>query len=202
MNEKNKKTSQNKNFLKKEQDQKILEETKDHNESIIDEIDNIKNVKYTLKNVDEIQKKIFNIKKEIKNLNLRHQANIENFEKKIEIELLIIKNEYLKRFFLDFFSVLDLLDNILCIVKKDNTLKDPIIEGIVLTRNLLLKCLFKFGLKKIEVSKNSFFDHKKHEVNNYLDIKDKGSHHIYDVIKTGYLFNNEILRKSRVNVVK
>ncbi|CAL4042625.1 Protein GrpE [Buchnera aphidicola (Anoecia corni)] len=201
MNDKSKKNYQDKNFLKKMQNQKTLQEKKKHDESIIDEIENIKNIKYTSQKVNEIQKKIFNIKKEIKNLNLRHQANIENFEKNLGIELLNIKNEYLKRFFLDFFPVLDLLDSVIYTVKKENMLKDPIIEGIVLTRILLLKCLFKFGLKKIEVSKNSCFEHKKHEINNHLDGKDKDSYIVHNVVKPGYFFNNEILRKVRVNVV-
>jgi len=59
MSDKNKKTSQDENFLKKEKDQKISQEKQTYNESIIDEIDTIKNVKYTLKNVNEIQKKNF-----------------------------------------------------------------------------------------------------------------------------------------------
>jgi len=202
MNKKSKQTHQDKNFLNQSQDQKELQEKEIRNKSIIDEIDNIKNVKCTLKNIEEIKKKILDVKKEIKNLNLRHQANIENFEKTLEIELLNIKKEYLKRFFLAILPILDLLDTILYKAKKNDILKDPIIEGIVLTRNLFLKCLFDSGLQKIKVRKNSFFDDKKHEVNNYIDSAKKNTSCIYDVEKSGYFFENEVLRKTKVNIVK
>lgn len=186
-------------FIKTKKNELELQNEKNiiiSNEKKINCDNNFKELSY----VDSIKKKIFSIRNKIKSLNLRHYAAVENLEKKTNKELKFIKDFSLEYFFMDFLSIIDSLEDMLKLVKKNKLLENSIIVGISLTRELLLKRIKLHGFKLIKTKKNDVFNKNLHDMELNVEGDKDSLNYVIEVVKKGYMFNNKILRKSTVKV--
>jgi len=152
--------------------------------------------------IESIKEKISFAKKELKNVELRHQANLLNYEKDLNQETSLIKEITLEDFFKDFLGIVFSLENILKQAKNLDFLEDAVVSGILLTKKLLLTCLEQYGLKILTEKINVAFNKEKHEVCKYIKSKNPNEKGIASVVAKGYGYKNKILKRVLVNVFK
>jgi molecular chaperone GrpE len=152
---------------------------------------------------DESDKKNDSLKKENKKLKeelkekeeklLRSYADFQNYQKRIEKEL-VIKEEEIKKKYLS--ELLD-LNELLKKAYEDNNPKD----GLKLMINNIEKIFEKEQIKCIDcVGKK--FDHNLHHAVTTINKDDCEDNLIIEEVKKGYTINEKLLRPSMVIVVK
>ncbi|WP_343154416.1 nucleotide exchange factor GrpE [Buchnera aphidicola] len=173
--------------------------TNKKNEKKISNNDQIQNI--DINNLSELQEKLLDTKKKEHDIQLRHLAYIENIKKNAEIEIKNIKNIKKEEFFKKIIPIIDVLENTLSLAKKVHLEKEPLVQGIKLTLESLLKIIYKFGVK-IEGKTNEIFNPKIHNAILTENSTKIQPDHIISVIRKGFSFNNIILRKAFVIVSK
>lgn len=144
----------------------------------------------SLKNeVIEKQKQVEEYKKNL----IRLQADFENYIKRSEKEKKLLKEIANHELILKILPIIDNFEKAVNEIKKINT---PYFEGIELIYKQLLKILEEEGVKPI-VALGEKVDPYKHEVIKQLgNNSDKSV--ITEEIQKGYMFNNKVLRHSKV----
>lgn len=155
---------------------------------------------------EELKEKIKTISNELEEIKkesaenwelfVRTKAEFENFKKKIDKNINNeIKNSN-KKIFIDLLPVLDSIES--CInnekIKANHT-------GMFLLYKMLIKILKNNEIEKIKIKKYEEFDPQKHEVISVIKstIYDNK---IFSVFQSGYKFQNQIIRYSKVCIFK
>lgn len=176
-NEKNKDID-NKNILKK--DEKFSSKTNLKNNSI-------KNIL----NIEEITK---NLKKE-KDKFIRLFAEFENYKKRIQKERLEIFNIASENIIIKLISVLDDFERGSKEISK--------FKGMILIKEKFVKILEEKGLKKTLIKKGDNFNTDFHEAITQSSVEDKSlKGKIIDIIESGYILGNKVIRHAKVIVGK
>ncbi len=155
------------------------------------------------KKIDNLDLKIKKLKKEIKELKsvilekndklLRTRADLENFQKRMEKEL-ISKEEEIKSKYLT--EIVDLVE----LLKKAYEDENPK-QGLKLILNNLDKLFEKEDIKYIDCMGKSF-NHELHHAITSLEKNDCESDTIIEEVKKGYMIGDKLLRPSQVIVAK
>ncbi|XBC38343.1 MAG: nucleotide exchange factor GrpE [Buchnera aphidicola (Floraphis choui)] len=151
--------------------------------------------------INQLNNTILNIKKDIINIKLREQAEIENIKKNVNKKIHEIKKTQLQYFCTHLIPILDSLKNIKNIAYKLNIKHNKIIEGISLTLKSLLNIVQKFDLI-IEKEKNIKFNTSLHQTESNEIINDTDTYYVSSIIRDGYICQGKIIRKAIVKIKK
>jgi molecular chaperone GrpE len=148
-------------------------------------------------------KKSVNLEKEIEDLNinlketkdqlLRSIADFQNYQKRMEKELITNSEETKKKYLSELMDIKELL-------KKAYEDKNPK-DGLKLIVDNIEKFLEKEQVKYIECLGKKF-DHNLHHAISTLEKEDCEDNIIVEEVKKGYIINDKLLRPSQVIVSK
>lgn len=148
------------------------------------------------KNKHDFKKECENLKKEIKEINnklLRVQADFQNYQKRMEKEILFCKQETKEKYLLELLDLYDILSK----AYKDNNPK----KGLKLLINNLENFFEKEQIKEIDCMGKKF-DHNFHHALHAIEKKNCEDDLIIEEVKKGYMINKKVVRPSQVIVVK
>ncbi len=156
--------------------------------------DILENVQKKMNNIDKVSKKNA-ISMEILNEEIKDKNNqIINLKRNLNY-----KNKQEKEFVTRFINMLDQLDNILNFAKQ--TENNDLIKNIQSIKNIIKKDLYEVGIEEIPAIGEKF-NAKFHECVQTISDDKREKYEITDVVRTGYKFNNEIIRVASVVAVK
>jgi molecular chaperone GrpE len=151
--------------------------------------------------LQNLQKELADTKDQL----LRAAAETENLRKRFQREREDALKFGISSFAKDLLDVADnfrrALDAIPEDVRDDDRVK-PIIEGIEATERTMLRSFEKAGIKKLEPQLDEAFNPNFHEVMFEAPVAGKASGAIIQVIETGYMLHERLLRPARVGVAK
>lgn len=128
---------------------------------------------------------------------LRERADLENYRRRVQKEkedLMKYGNECLLT---DILPVLDNMERALDHASEESL--SAVIEGVNLTRSMLLSVLKKFGVEPIE-AKGATFDSAFHQAMCQVESDDVAPNSIIEEYQKGYLLNDRLLRPAMVSV--
>ncbi|MGA7828056.1 MAG: nucleotide exchange factor GrpE [Geobacteraceae bacterium] len=128
---------------------------------------------------------------------LRERADLENYRRRVQKEkedLMKYGNECLLA---EILPVLDNMERALDHASEESL--SAIIEGVTLTRSMLLSVLKKFGVEPIE-AKGAAFDSTFHQAMCQVESDDVAPNNIIEEYQKGYLLNDRLLRPAMVSV--
>jgi molecular chaperone GrpE len=128
---------------------------------------------------------------------LRERADLENYRRRVQKEkedLMKYGNECL---LLEILPVLDNMERALDHASEDSL--SAIIEGVNLTRSMLLSVLKKFGVEPVE-TKGAIFDPAFHQAMCRVESDDAAPNAVIEEFQKGYLLNDRLLRPAMVSV--
>jgi molecular chaperone GrpE len=128
---------------------------------------------------------------------LRERADLENYRRRVQKEkedLMKYGNECLLA---EILPVLDNMERALDHASEESL--SAIIEGVNLTRSMLLSVLKKFGVEPIE-AKGASFDSAFHQAMCQVESNDVAPNSIIEEYQKGYLLNDRLLRPAMVSV--
>ncbi len=129
---------------------------------------------------------------------VRERADLENYRKRVQKEkeeLLKYGNESL---ILEILPVLDNMEQALAHVSEET--QGAVVEGVRLTRDMLLAALKKFGVAPVEAPVGGVFDPAYHQAMCQVESCDQGPNTIVVELRKGYLLNERLLRPTMVTV--
>jgi len=128
---------------------------------------------------------------------LRERADLENYRRRVQKEkedLMKYGNECLLA---EILPVLDNMERALDHASEESL--SAIIEGVNLTRSMLLSVLKKFGVEPIE-TKGGTFDSAFHQAMCQVESSDVSPNCVIEEYQKGYLLNDRLLRPAMVSV--
>ena len=128
---------------------------------------------------------------------LRERADLENYRRRVQKEkedLMKYGNECLLT---EILPVLDNMERALDHASEESL--SAIIEGVNLTRSMLLSVLKKFGVEPIE-TKGATFDSAFHQAMCQVESNDVAPNCVIEEYQKGYLLNDRLLRPAMVSV--
>lgn len=129
---------------------------------------------------------------------VRERADLENYRKRVQKEkeeLLKYGNESL---ILEILPALDNMEQALAHASEET--QGAVVEGVRLTRDMLLAALKKFGVTPVEASVGGAFDPAYHQAMCQVESCDQGPNTIVAELRKGYLLNERLLRPTMVTV--
>ena len=132
---------------------------------------------------------------------LRALADAENTRRRAERDREDTAKFAVTGFARDLLSVSDNLKRALDAMPADQRGGNAIYEGVAATERELMRILEKNGIKKIEPL-NQKFDPNVHEVIFEIPSADKPAGTVLQVVETGYMIHERLLRPARVGVSK
>lgn len=154
-----------------------------------------------LDNLDNRDNQIIKLKKEIQELKIgwqRTQADFLNYQKRTESERLENLSFSKAEFMAKLTPVLDNFYRAFLQIKKD----DPTIQGFYQIQKQLEDILNIEGLEKIPAEQDTKFDPNFHEAISYEENKETPTDHIIAELESGWMFQNKIIKPSKVRVSK
>jgi molecular chaperone GrpE len=128
---------------------------------------------------------------------LRERADLENYRRRVQKEkeeLMKYGNECL---LVEVLPVLDNMERALEHASEESL--SAVIEGINLTRTMLLSVLKKFGVEPIE-SRGVTFDSAFHQAMCQIESDEMAPNTVIEEFQKGYLLNDRLLRPAMVSV--
>lgn len=128
---------------------------------------------------------------------LRERADLENYRRRVQKEkedLMKYGNECL---LMEILPVLDNMERALGHASEESL--SAVIEGVNLTRNMLLSVLKKFGVEPIE-SKGVAFDSAFHQAMCQIESEETAPNTVIEEFQKGYMLNDRLLRPAMVSV--
>lgn len=128
---------------------------------------------------------------------LRERADLENYRRRVQKEkedLMKYGNECL---LLEILPVLDNMERALTHASEESL--SAVIEGVNLTRSMLLSALKKFGVEPIE-TKGAGFDPAFHQAMCKLESTEVAPNTVLEEFQKGYLLNDRLLRPAMVSI--
>ncbi|QCI23210.1 nucleotide exchange factor GrpE [Buchnera aphidicola] len=162
---------------------------------------NIPNQRDSFNNINQLNEKILNIKKNIVDIKLREQAEIENIKKRTDKKIKEIEKTQLQYFCTKLIPILDDLNNIKNIAHTLNIEHNKIVKGISLTLKSLLNTIKQCNII-VENKINIKFNPLLHQTESNEQLNDTDSYYVSSIIKDGYICQDTIIRKATVNIKK
>jgi molecular chaperone GrpE len=134
---------------------------------------------------------------------LRSVAELDNFRKRTRKELQDVRRFAVAEVMRGLLEVLDNLKRALQAFQSngENNDADNIQAGILMVSQQLKDALTEHGMQEIE-AENTEFDPRLHEAIQQVEVEGVPSGQVTEVVQTGYLLNDLVLRPSRVIVAK
>jgi molecular chaperone GrpE len=127
---------------------------------------------------------------------LRTLADFKNYRRRIERDGNKIAEEGKRRILVPLLDIIDDMDKAL---KWAGDEEQPVIQGLILTRQKLLALLESHGVVPFE-SVGKQFNHDLHEAVAMAEDEETEPGTVVDELRRGYLWNNELLRHAQVRV--
>ena len=87
-------------------------------------------------------------------------------------------------------------------VDADDDKVKPLLEGMVLTADMLEKALIQFGLAVVEPEQGEVFNPEHHEAMSMVPMPGAEKNTVIEVLQKGYLLNGRVLRAAMVVVAQ
>ena len=128
-------------------------------------------------------------------------AELENFRKRAERDVERAHKYGLEKFIDSLLPVVDSLEQALQSVDQEDEAQSSMVEGIELTRKLLLDCFEKHGVTQLN-PEGEAFDPQHHEAMSIQEVEGVKPNTVVMVVQKGYLLHDRIVRPARVIVAK
>lgn len=143
---------------------------------------------------------------ELKDRMLRTLAEMENLRRRTEREMADARQYAVANFARDMLNVSDNLRRAIDAIPGESRGEvDPVlaalIEGVEVTERGLAQTLQKFGIRPIE-AKGQKFDPERHQAMFEVEDPDQPSGTVAEVVQTGYVIGDRVLRPAFVGVAK
>lgn len=146
------------------------------------------------------------LKQEIESLNdrlLRMAAETENMRKRFDKQLSEAKEYAVSNFAKDMLSVSDNLLRALSFKPTEMTEEvSNIMQGVEMTRQEMINIFNKYKMKEINPSNGDKFDYNLHYAVTQVPNSDHPEGTILELVQTGYLIGERLLRPATVTVTK
>jgi len=143
---------------------------------------------------------------ELKDKLLRTLAEMENLRRRHTRELEEARKYAMAGFARDLLDVADNMRRALAAVpdeaREQNELVRNLLEGVELTERTLLSAFDKHGVKKVAPERGEKFDHNRHQAMFEVPTADLPPGHVADVMQTGWVISDRLLRPAMVGVTK
>ncbi len=183
-----------------EKDEVLQEESfEDNLEEFEKKVDEVSDE--TTDNLEDALKVLQQEKDKLKDDLLRTLADMENLKKRCVQEIEKNSKYAIADFAKSLLPVADNLQRAIDAVKdcNDKDAVKPLLEGIELTQNELVKAFAKFEVKKMEIL-DTIFNPNFHQVVQELPNTNKEPGTIVNELQTGYMIGDRILREAMVIV--
>jgi molecular chaperone GrpE len=128
---------------------------------------------------------------------LRERADLENFRRRAQKDKEDLQKYGNECLLLEILPVLDNMERALDHASEESL--SAVIEGVNLTRSMLLSVLKKFGVEPVE-SKGAPFDSSFHQAMCRVESADVAPNTIIEEFQKGYMLNDRLLRPAMVSV--
>lgn len=132
---------------------------------------------------------------------LRKEADYQNLEKRSQQDIENARKFAIERFAQEILQVLDSFDQGLAYGQEGETQFGHLLEGMTLTRQVLISAMEKQGITEINPLGQAF-NPSFHEALSMQESNDVPANQVLMVIQKGYMLNNRLLRPARVIVAK
>lgn len=144
--------------------------------------------------VADLQAQIANLQAEVKDIQARANADMYNFQKRVERE-----TDNAKKYALEKFagSLLDVVDNLERAIAAAGEQENPLVEGVRLTQKSMLTALEKHGVQVVDPAGQDF----NADLHQAVGIApDAPANQVGVVLQKGYSLNGRLLRPAMVMV--
>ncbi|MBQ4571222.1 MAG: nucleotide exchange factor GrpE [Bacilli bacterium] len=131
---------------------------------------------------------------------LRKQAEFENYKKRVAEERQRDRKYALQDFLMESIETLDILDKAVNFKTDDQVLKN-FLSGFIMVNNRLKNILQNYGVVQIDCL-NKPFDPTYHSALETVETEGVESNIVVEVVMTGYMYKDRVLRPSMVKVSK
>lgn len=143
---------------------------------------------------------------ELRDKLLRTLAEMENLRRRHTRELEDARKYAMAGFARDLLDVADNMRRALAAVpdeaREQNELVRNLLDGVELTERTLLNAFDKHGVKKVTPERGEKFDHNRHQAMFEVPTADLPPGHVADVMQTGWVLSDRLLRAAMVGVTK
>lgn len=129
---------------------------------------------------------------------IRLMADFENFRKRTQREIEAGRRGGARALALDLLPALDALERGLDTAAAAGHSQDWL-DGMTALRAMLLDALRRHGIVPMEAAGQPF-DPERHEAMAVVNAPGQPSHHVYDIVRAGYMIGDEVLRPAQVRV--
>lgn len=177
-------------------------EADDHHEKNKQEVKEMPNNKKNKKckkveDFEEYQKLLAEVEKLNDDL-LRNRAELENFKRRTNEERIKERKYALQSFLTDLIGIIDIYDKAVNIQTEDEKLK-KFLSGFVMINKNLKQVLERYEVKAIDAL-NKPFDPAYHNAMETVKIEGVEPDIVVEVVITGYMYKDRVLRPSMVKV--
>lgn len=177
-------------------------EADDHHEQNKQEVKEMPNNKKNKKckkveDFEEYQKLLAEVEKLNDDL-LRNRAELENFKRRTNEERIKERKYALQSFLTDLIGIIDIYDKAVNIQTEDEKLK-KFLSGFVMINKNLKQVLERYEVKAIDAL-NKPFDPAYHNAMETVKIEGVEPDIVVEVVITGYMYKDRVLRPSMVKV--
>ena len=127
---------------------------------------------------------------------LRLMADFQNYKKRVEKEKKDLYSYANEKLVTEMLPVLDNFERALTAAKDK---EDPFVKGVEMTYNQMIGALKSLGIEAIDALGQPFDPHFHHAMMHVED-ENYGENEIIEVLQTGYMYNDTVLRCSMVKV--
>jgi molecular chaperone GrpE len=128
---------------------------------------------------------------------LRERADLENYRRRVQKDKEDLQKYGNECLLVEILPVLDNMERALAHVSEESL--SAVIEGVTLTRSMLLGVLKKFGVEPVE-AKGSAFDPAFHQAMLQIESADAAPNTVIEEFQKGYILNDRLLRPAMVSV--
>lgn len=130
---------------------------------------------------------------------LRKEADLQNIQKRSQVQVDNAKKFALERFASELLQVVDSIEQGLTHCNNDKVTVKDVLEGMTLTRKVVLDVMEKEGILQINPESQAF-NPNFHEAISIIDTNDYPPNQVVSVFQPGYILNERLLRPARVVV--
>lgn len=131
---------------------------------------------------------------------LRKQAEFENYKKRVAEERQRDRKYALQDFLMESIETLDILDKAVNFKTEDQMLKN-FLSGFIMVNNRLKNILENYGVVQIDCL-NKPFDPTFHSALETVEAEGVETNIVVEVVMTGYMYKDRVLRPAMVKVSK
>lgn len=130
---------------------------------------------------------------------LRKEADLQNIQRRSQTQVDNAKKFALERFASELLQVVDSIEQGLAQCNNDNVTVKDVLEGMSLTRKVVLDVMEKEGISQINPESQPF-NPNFHEAISMIETDDCPPNQVVSVFQPGYILNERLLRPARVVV--